>query len=82
MKIIVNNINYDLRPEGAFVLANDYQGDITIPAQIIVDGQPIRVVGIAQEAFYGCDNVILYVYSGSYAEKRAHELEYETVVID
>lgn len=57
MKIIVNNINYDLRPEGAFVLANDYQGDITIPAQIIVDEQPIRVVGIAQEAFYDCDDV-------------------------
>ena len=57
MKIIVNNINYDLRPEGAFVLANDYQGDITIPAQIIVDGQSIHVVGIAQEAFYGCDDV-------------------------
>lgn len=58
MKIIVNNINYDLRPEGAFVLANDYQGDIIIPAQIIVDGQSIRVVGIAQEAFYGCDDVM------------------------
>ena len=59
MEIIVNNIKYDLRPEdgGAFVIANDYQGDITIPAQIIVDGQSIRVVGIAQEAFYGCDDV-------------------------
>lgn len=59
MEIIVDNIKYDLRPEdgGAFVIANDYQGDITIPAQIIVDEQPIRVVGIAQEAFYGCDDV-------------------------
>ena len=59
MEIIVDNIKYDLRPEdgGAFVIANDYQGDITIPAQIIVDGQSIRVVGIAQEAFYGCDDV-------------------------
>ena len=59
MEIIVNNIKYDLRPEdgGAFVIANDYRGDITIPAQIIVDGQSIRVVGIAQEAFYGCDDV-------------------------
>lgn len=57
MEIIVNNIKYDLRPEGAFVVFNNYRGDITIPAQILVDGQAIPVIGIAVDAFYGCDDV-------------------------
>ena len=57
--VIVNNIKYDLRPEkgGAFVVAYEYQGNIVIPAQILIDGAPVKVIGIAQEAFYGCDDV-------------------------
>ena len=59
MKITLNNIQYEFRPQegGAFVITNDYQGDIVIPAQILIEGAPINVVGIAQEAFYGCDDV-------------------------
>ena len=59
MKITLNNIQYEFRPQegGAFVIANDYQGDIVIPAQIFVEGKPINVVGIAEDAFYGCDDV-------------------------
>ena len=65
MEIIVNNIKYDLRPEdgGAFVIANDYRGDIVIPAQFLVNGAPIPVVGIAEDAFYACDDVTSVILS-------------------
>lgn len=59
MEIIVNGIKYELRTEehGAYVVANDYKGEITIPAQIIVDGLPIKVIGIARAAFRHCKDV-------------------------
>ena len=59
MEFIVEGIKYDLRPEegGAFVIANDYKGEISIPASVIVDGLPISVVGVAEDAFYACDDV-------------------------
>lgn len=59
MEIIVNGIKYELRTEehGAYVVANDYKGEITIPAQIIVDGLHIKVIGIARAAFRYCKDV-------------------------
>ena len=59
MEIIINGIKYELRPEenGAYVMPNEYKGKVVIPAQIIVDGLVINVIGIAEDAFYRCDDV-------------------------
>lgn len=59
MTILINNINYELRTEenGAFVVECDYKGDIVIPAVINVEGMSVPVIGIAEEAFYACDDV-------------------------
>lgn len=59
MEIIINGIKYELRAEenGAYVMPNEYKGKVVIPAQIIVDGLVINVIGIAEDAFYRCDDV-------------------------
>ena len=59
MEIIIDQIKYELRPEenGAYVVENHYTGEVRIPAQIQVDGSTIPVIGIAEDAFYACDNV-------------------------
>lgn len=60
MEIIIDNIKYDLRTEenGAYVVENNYKGEVVIPAEIQVDGLTIPVIGIEEDAFYGCDDVI------------------------
>lgn len=59
MEIIIDNIKYDLRTEenGAYVVENNYKGEVVIPAEIQVDGLTIPVIGIEEDAFYGCDDV-------------------------
>lgn len=59
MEIIIDKIKYELRTEenGAYVVENHYSGEISIPAHILVDGQSIPVIGIEEDAFYGCDDV-------------------------
>ena len=56
MEIIVNGIKYELRPEqgGAYVIENDYSGDVIIPSEVMVDGANVPVVGIAEDAFFSC----------------------------
>ena len=59
MEIIIDKIKYELRTEenGAYVVENHYSGEVRIPAHILVDGQSIPVIGIEEDAFYGCDDV-------------------------
>ena len=59
MRIIVDNIKYELRQEEneAYVVENNYKGEVRIPAEIQVGGVTIPVIGIGLDAFYGCDDV-------------------------
>ena len=59
MEIIINNINYELRTEenGAYVAENNCKGEVVIPAEIQVGSLTVPVIGIGEDAFYGCDDV-------------------------
>ena len=59
MEIIIDKIKYELCTEenGAYVVENHYKGEVCIPAHILVDGHSIPVIGIEEDAFYGCDDV-------------------------
>lgn len=59
MEIIIDKIKYALCAEenGAYVVENHYKGEVHIPAHISVNGQSIPVIGIAEDAFYSCDDV-------------------------
>lgn len=60
MEIILNNIKYHIHDSGleAYVLANNYKGDIVIPPYIQHDGQLwIAVKGISYAAFRDCEEL-------------------------
>ena len=59
MEIIIDKIKYSFCAEenGAYVVENHYKGEVHIPAHISVNGQSIPVIGIAEDAFYSCDDV-------------------------
>lgn len=59
--VVVNNICYELKSDGAYVAAAEtketYTGDIVIPEDITVEEQTYSVVGINANAFDGTTNV-------------------------
>lgn len=60
--VVVNNICYELKSDGAYVTKADpegaaYSGDIVIPGEIMVEEQPYSVIGINANAFDGTTNV-------------------------
>lgn len=77
MEIIIDKIKYELRSQenGAYVVENHYSGKVVIPAQIQVDGMNIPVIGIAEDAFYACDDVTIVILPDGLTtiEKRAFD---------